>query len=108
MLEIFSSLGSISAFNVIMSEYLITALKVDGKLMKQIVTWSSSMLLSLIGFIFGFGMFADYGTITSASGWIYTVITGVGLGLISNGIYEIDIIKNFIKGVKETSFNINK
>ena len=110
LLTYFSTLGGVSALNVVVTEMINSAFGVKASWLKQLISWVCPMLLSVLGFVFGFGIFGAYGTISSVSGWIYTVLTGLGLGLTSNGIYDIEWVQNIIKNVKElvTTTKINK
>ena len=110
LLTYFSTLSGVSALNVVVTEMINSAFGVKAGWLKQLISWVCPMLLSVLGFVFGFGIFGAYGTISSVSGWIYTVLTGLGLGLTSNGIYDIEWVQNIIKNVKEliTTTKINK
>ena len=110
LLAYFSTLGGVSALNVVVTEMINSAFGIKAGWLKQLISWVCPMLLSVLGFVFGFGIFGAYGTISSVSGWIYTVLTGLGLGLTSNGIYDIEWVQNIIKNVKElvTTTKINK
>ena len=110
LLTYFSTLGGFSALNVVVTEMINSAFGIKAGWLKQLISWVCPMLLSILGFVFGFGIFGAYGTISSVSGWIYTVLTGLGLGLTSNGIYDIEWVQNIIKNVKElvTTTKINK
>lgn len=105
LLTYFSTLGGGSALNVVVTEMINSAFGVKTSWLKQLISWVCPMLLSILGFVFGFGIFGAYGTISSVSGWIYTVLTGLGLGLTSNGIYDIEWVQNIIKNVKELVTN---
>ena len=110
LLTYFSTLGGVSALNVVVTEMINTTFRIKGARLKQLISWVCPMLLSVLGFVFCFGIFGAYGTISSVAGWIYTVLTGLGLGLTSNGIYDIEWVQNMIKNVKElvTTTKINK
>ena len=110
LLTYFSTFGGVSALNVVVTEMINTTLGIKASWLKQLISWLCPMLLSVLGFVFGLGMFGAYGTITSVSGWIYTVLTGIGLGLTSNGIYDIEWVQNIMKNIKElvTTTKINK
>lgn len=105
LLTYFSTLGGVSALNVVVTEMINSAFGIKAGWLKQLISWVCPMLLSILGFVFGFGIFGAYGTISSVSGWIYTVSTGLGLGLTSNGIYDIEWVQNIIKNVKELVTN---
>ena len=110
LLTYFSTFSGVSALNVVATEMINTTFRIKAGWLKQLISWVCPMLLSILGFVFGFGIFGAYGTISSVSGWIYTVLTGLGLGLTSNGIYDIEFVQNIIKNVKEliTTTKINK
>ena len=110
LLTYFSTLGGVSALNVVVTEMINTTFGIKGARLKQLISWVCPMLLSVLGFVFGFGIFGAYGTISSVAGWVYTVLTGLGLGLTSNGIDDIEWVQNMIKNVKElvTTTKINK
>ena len=110
LLTYFSTFSGVSALNVVATEMINTTFRIKAGWLKQLISWVCPMLLSILGFVFGFGIFGAYGTISSVSGWIYTVLTGLGLGLTSNGIYDIEYVQNIIKNVKEliTTTKINK
>lgn len=110
LLTYFSTFGGVSALNVVVTEMINTTFGIKASWLKQLISWVCPMLLSILGFVFGFGIFGAYGTISSVSGWVYTVLTGLGLGLTSNGIYDIEFVQNIIKNVKEliTTTKINK
>lgn len=110
LLTYFSTLGGVSALNVVVTEMINTTFGIKGARLKQLISWVCPMLLSVLSFVFGFGIFGAYGTISSVAGWVYTVLTGLGLGLTSNGIYDIEWVQNVIKNVKElvTTTKINK
>ena len=110
LLTYFSTLGGVSTLNVVVTEMINTTFGIKGARLKQLISWVCPMLLSVLGFVFGFGIFGAYGTISSVAGWVYTVLTGLGLGLTSNGIYDIEWVQNMIKNVKElnNTTKINK
>ena len=110
LLTYFSTLGGVSTLNVVVTEMINTTFGIKSGWLKQLISWVCPMLLSILGFVFGFGIFGAYGTISSVAGWIYTVLTGLGVGLVSNGIYDIEFVQNIIKNVKEliTTTKINK
>ena len=95
-LSYFSSLGGLSALNVILSEWLVKTLKVEKSWVKQLISWGVAIVLCIIGFLIGLGLFSGYGAITAWTGWVCTIMTGVGVGLISNGLYDITGVKKFL------------
>lgn len=101
----FSSISTLAAFTVGLTEMLKSKLNLTQKWQKQLLSWSLPCILSILGFVLGLGIFADFGTISSIPAWIETIITGIGIGLASNGVYEIDYIKDFISYCKTLKLN---
>ena len=106
----FSTLSGVSALNVLISEFIIRTLKIENGLAKQIISWVLPVILCVLGFVFGYGFFTEFGTIDSVLGWVYTVVTGIGIGLVSNGVYEIKGVRTFLEtlAVIFNSFKLNK
>lgn len=105
----FATIGGVAALNVIVTEFINNAIGAKGWV-KQVISWACPMLIAILGLVFGWGIFAGYGTIGSFTAWIYTILTGLGTGLVSNGIYDIKYVQNAIEFIKElfTKTQINK
>lgn len=101
----FSSISTLATLTVGLTEMLKSKLNLKKKGQKQLLSWSLPCILSIIGFVLGLGIFADFGTISSISAWIETIITGIGIGLTSNGIYEIDYVKDLLSYFKTIKLN---
>lgn len=54
---------------------------------KQLASWIISISLSLIGFFFKFGMFAELSLLVS-------IVYGFVLGLAANGVFDIKLINS--------------
>ena len=93
----FSTLAGVAAVNVFVSEAIVKGCKVTKDWAKQLISWATPLLLSIVGLLCQFGLFADYGPITDWHAWIYTIVTGLGLGLVSNGLYDIPFIQQFLE-----------
>ena len=92
----FSTLAGVAAVNVFVTEAIVKGCKVTKDWAKQLISWATPLLLSIVGLLCQFGLFADYGPITNWHAWIYTIVTGLGLGLVSNGLYDIPFIQQFL------------
>ena len=92
----FSTLAGVSAINVFITEAIIKSCKVTKNWGKQLISWATPLVLCVVGLLCQFGLFAEYGTVTDWQAWIYTIVTGLGLGLVSNGLYDIPFIQQFL------------
>jgi hypothetical protein len=92
----FSTLAGVAAVNVFVTEAIVKGCKVTKDWAKQLISWATPLLLSIVGLLCQFGLFADYGPITDWHAWIYTIVTGLGLGLVSNGLYDVPFIQQFL------------
>lgn len=101
----FSSISTLATFTLLLTEMLKSKLNLSKKWQKQLLSWSLPCILSIIGLVFGLGIFADFGTISSASAWLQTILTGIGIGLTSNGVYEIDYVKELLTYLKTVKIN---
>lgn len=71
----------------------------DAKFMspKQIVSWVISVGFACLGFALQLGFFAEFGTTDMWQGWVMTACTGIGAGLASNGVYDINVVHDVLK-----------
>ena len=92
----FSTLAGVAAVNVFVTEAIVKGCKVTKDWAKQLISWATPLLLSIVGLLCQFGLFADYGPITDWHAWIYTIVTGLGLGLVSNGLYDVPFIQQLL------------
>ena len=92
----FSTLAGVAAVNVFVTETIVKTCKVTKDWAKQLISWATPLLLSIVGLLCQFGLFAGYGPITDWHAWIYTIVTGLGLGLVSNGLYDVPFIQQLL------------
>jgi uncharacterized membrane protein len=97
----FSSLGGLSALNVLITDWLVKVCKVQKGWVKQLISWIVPVVVSVLGFCLGLGLFAGYGALTAWTGWVYTILTGVGVGLISNGLYDISGVQKALDWITD-------
>jgi hypothetical protein len=64
----------------------------------QVFSWAVGILLSALGYWLELGMFAEFNL-------VFSLITGLGVSLVTNGIYDAEFIQgfwNFLKGLFKT------
>lgn len=91
----------LSTITVVIAGYINTLLKTNN-VWKQVVSWVTSVALTIGGYFAG--------TITLAEPvWLTIILTGIVVGLSSNGIYDIPQIKELIakitKNVPQIKFS---
>lgn len=96
--EIFASLGSLILIVPVITQFLKKWFKIERDLWKQVISWVVSILLVVIGELFNLGMFA------SIDSWFEVIGYGIGIGLVINGIFDIDFVKAFLQAL----FNLKK
>lgn len=98
-MEVISIFGTIALFataTVAVTEFANKLLKISNDNFKQYMSWIVATVMSIIGFVGQFGFFADYGNVSDWYGWVLTVLTGFGVGLASNGEYDIKQVREFL------------
>jgi len=83
--ECFASLAALSGLVIIITQFVRKDLKISGNF-AQYLSWLVSVILAFVGFALKLGIFE--GLI-----WWQTALYGVGAGLISNGIFDIQTVK---------------
>lgn len=94
--EYFGSLSLMASLVAIITGYLNTYvpfLKSANGTWKQVTSWVISIALVFIGQFKGVGLVAE----TTA---LWTAITGVAVGLIANGIFDIKIVQAILSFIK--------
>ena len=56
----------------------------------QLMSWGISILVCFFGWFFDLGILAD-------TNWWQTLIVGIGTGLAANGVFDIEIVKQFLE-----------
>ena len=95
--ESFSTFGGLAALTVVLCQFIVKMFKIEVDWLKQVISWVIPIVLCIIGYLFKIGMFSDYHVLIDWQGWLYTILVGLGIGLTSNGIYDIPLISNFLE-----------
>jgi Na+(H+)/acetate symporter ActP len=88
IIELFTTLFVLSSGVVILAEYITKFTKVSGTL-AQVQSWAVSIIIGIFCSWLNFGVF--HGTTTMGG-----VLYGVLIGLISNGIFDITLVKKVL------------
>ena len=83
---VFASLAGVAAGSVFISALLIKWLKVTKAWVRQVVSWIAPVVLFVVGNLLNIGFMAEFT-------WLMTFVYGLGAGLVSNGIFDIELIK---------------
>jgi hypothetical protein len=90
----FLTLSGLATASMFVTGWLNTNLfKIMNSTGKQIVSWVVAILISFVGMWKGLGLFAQADVVT-------TIITGVAVGLISNGIFDLKFVQALLELVK--------
>lgn len=95
----FTSLSGLAALNVIVADWINKTLKIEKGWAKQLISWIVPILVTTFGFVLQVGLFSTFGPLTAWTGWLYAVLTGLGTGLVSNGIYDINGVKTLLNSI---------
>jgi len=82
----FGSLAAIAALTAFLASFLNGILNVTSKIVKQLISWAVAIILLVGSDLLNVGYAADFPLLLAAA-------HGLGAGLISNGIFDIPIIK---------------
>jgi len=103
MIDISSYFGTLAAaagLVVILAGYVNThVFSTASATVKQIVSWVLAIVVAFVGQIKGLGVFASTDV-------IWTVLNGLGVGLVANGIFDVGLVQSileFIKAKKPTA-----
>lgn len=96
----FSTLASFAALTVFVTTFVNSTFKVNSDRMKQVASWIVAIVLSVLGLVLQLGMFAGYGTVNEWQAWVMTAVTGLGAGLIANGLYKVPEIHDCLKAIE--------
>ena len=99
LVEYFSSLAGLVVLNVIIINWITTFFKIKKGWVKQLLTWVMSVGEAIVGFIFSLGLFVVFTTLPAWEGWTFTVLTGLAVGLVANGIYDIPLTQKLLDAI---------
>lgn len=88
----FQSVASISAMVIFLSSVFNNLLNLKSW-KKQAVSWAISLIVTVIGWKFQAGLFAG-------ASFVNSLLYGAGIALVSNGIFDIALVKQFLAAVK--------
>ena len=89
----FGSLAAVVGVVMLVSGWLKTHLiKVDGW-KAQVMTWVVAGILAFVGQWQDLGLFADLSP-------LMTVLNGVAIGLVANGVYSLEVVQQVLELVK--------
>ena len=89
----FASLVGVAALSTLVVGFIKKILNVTG-IVAQIISWVIAIGLCFLGWALKFGLFANIVL------WYVPIIYGVAVGLVSNGIFSIDLVKAFLRLIK--------
>lgn len=95
----FSTIGGLATLTTFICSLLTNYLKIKKAWIKQVISWIIPILISIMGYLTKLGLFINFSELVSWQGWVFTCLTGLGIGLISNGIYDISGVKNVLKSI---------
>jgi hypothetical protein len=90
----FASIGSVVGLVILITEFIKKHIKVEGGIY-QLFSWLVGIILCLIGWFLKLGIFQGIE-------WYETVAYGLGVGLVANGIFDIEIVKALLKAIFKT------
>lgn len=98
IVECFGSLGGIALLCSIISGYIIKWFNVKSE-NRQWTSWLVSVCITAVAVVLG--VFCDFGIFTtfdvgSWTSWLYAIITAILGGLLSNGIYDINMVQKVL------------
>jgi len=95
--ELFATLGGFSAGIVVITQFFNNLFKVENSTWKQVMSWIVALVLACAGFVLQAGLFGDLGSLGEWQGWVRTAIVGIAGGLVSNGVYDINMVQEFVQ-----------
>ena len=90
---VFASLAGVAAGSVFVSALLIKWVKAEKDWVKQLISWVSPVALFVAGNLLNIGFMAEFT-------WLMTFAYGLGAGLVSNGIFDIELVKAILAALK--------
>lgn len=95
----FTSLSAVAALTVLVTGWLNTNLLKWTGWKAQVLSWVIAIGLAWVGKWQGVGIFAETDV-------LWTVLQGVGAGLVANGVYSVQLVQSlleFLKAKKPTT-----
>ena len=83
---VFATLGGLAAGSVIISAAFIKLFKATKSWVRQLISWLVPIALMVAGNLLNIGFMSEFT-------WLMTVAYGLGAGLASNGIYDIEKVQ---------------
>lgn len=83
---VFASLSGVAAGSVFVSALLIKWFNAEKGWVKQLVSWITPLVLLITGNLLNIGFMAEFT-------WLMTIAYGFGTALVSNGIFDIELVK---------------
>lgn len=98
IVECFGSLAGIALLCSIIAGYIIKWFNVKSE-NRQWTSWLVSVCITAVAVVLG--VFCDFGIFTtfdvgSWTSWLYAIITAILGGLLSNGIYDINMVQKVL------------
>lgn len=89
VLDFFFSISGMVLLVQIVSGWILKTLQFLGKTAKQLVSWVVALILSYVGFAYGYGIFAGIDLIEMFA-------TGIGLGMVANYLYDAKTLEGIL------------
>ena len=99
LMEYFGSLAGLVALNVIVMNWVLVLFKISKNWLKQLLRWIVSVAEAIVGFVFSLGLFVKLTALPAWEGWLFTVLIGLGIGLVANGIYDIPVVRKLLESL---------
>lgn len=92
----FFSIGILSLLVLAGTEFIKKWLKLTNSTIIQAVSSAIALLFATVGYLLNSGVFNGYADLGPIYGWVFTIVTGLGIGLIANGVYDAAFIRNWM------------
>lgn len=89
---VFASLAGVATGSVLISALFIKWVKVTKSWVRQLVSWIAPVALFVAGNLLNIGFMAEFT-------WIMTFVYGLGAALVSNGIFDIELVQAFLAAI---------
>ena len=86
---IFASLGGVAAGSVFLTALFTKQFKITTKWLKRVISWLIPISILVIGNLLNYGFMAEFT-------WYATIAYGFGAGLVSNGIFDIELVQKLL------------